>query len=659
MQPEILMTCGERRLMDSAAAGDRITLTVHWTDEIQQAWAKEGVNTLALARVVQSARRSLQRGDWSRLWELGEVPFSRRKAQMLLVIAKGLDRVNVQTFAQMPHGWSILYCLAQLTRTQLEDLIAEGLVHSRLKLSEARDLVRRFHSDKDRSSVKALNPTRRLEKLEAFIAATLDDWSPKQREWARAKLQEIVDDASASLKALFYPPAESYTTTGFALYDRWSDARVAPNEFVAVQTARSLATAAWLAAQSSANRSQQWGASDITASQGSITPTFSVLSLNAKQMVQLNSSLPLSQARTVWDLLGEEPGLGQSFTFVPKAVGENRLLQAETVFPDGRRVFASRSFAIYDPVNGGTECGSDSSTIALYHFNANYGATLSPQQQTLPVTFNNLIVGRSYTFTFGPHCTAFTSGSTSIPSPTGPVHFVADATSAQVSGSSSYDGALQEYLMEDASPNHHDLTIHGNVTLADNTTWMNTYPNSGKKVARFANAGDYIQALIPACEIVPPAGCPNPQPHPLTIEAWIYPRAYKTDGPGHSQDVVSLYGTYNNSTSASQWKVYYTPYRSPDAPEVDVNPSVPFNNSQWHQYVALNSWHKIVITFETTPLTKLYIDGVLRATSSAAPISGFAGDWTLTLGNFDGDIDEVRISSCVRTPQAACAPCQP
>ena len=162
-----------------------------WADEIKRAWAEGSANTLALARVVRSARRSLQRGEWSRFWESGTMPFSRRKAQMLVVIAGGLEWVNAQTFAQMPHGWSILYCLAQLDQSELETLIAEGSVHPRLKLSEAKQIVARFRPGKRRTAGSGINITRRFERLEHFIAATLAEWLPQQRQWAAAKLEEL------------------------------------------------------------------------------------------------------------------------------------------------------------------------------------------------------------------------------------------------------------------------------------------------------------------------------------------------------------------------------------------------------------------------------------------------------------------------------------
>jgi hypothetical protein len=77
----------------------------------------------------------------------------------------------------------------------------------------------------------------------------------------------------------------------------------------------------------------------------------------------------------------------------------------------------------------------------------------------------------------------------------------------------------------------------------------------------------------------------------------------------------------------------------------------------WRTRMTPNTWHKIKITVQlttslqtATTVTKLYVDDQLagNATSSTNP-SPFKSDaWTLTLGDFVGDYDEVRISNTLR-----------
>ena len=194
--------------------------------------------------------------------------------------------------------------------------------------------------------------------------------------------------------------------------------------------------------------------------------------------------------------------------------------------------------------------------------------------------------------------------------------------------------ATNNNLFLDATTNHYDLTIYGRVDLATNATWMRSPTGS---VARFFNAGGYLFASIPSAQILPTNGAQ------LTIEARIYPRAYKGDG----QNIISLWGTYS-APNYSQFALYYQAGMSPDAPRVWANCCPMLDNSTWSQYVSLNTWHQLKITFDSSGVTKGYIDGTLRASTNNPVQYNVPNPWQLTLGNFDGDIDEVRISNIVR-----------
>ena len=189
----------------------------------------------------------------------------------------------------------------------------------------------------------------------------------------------------------------------------------------------------------------------------------------------------------------------------------------------------------------------------------------------------------------------------------------------------------------DASGNGYNLTKSGNVTLTNNANWMRSPTGY---VARFQNPGDQLALQstqqIPDSVILPGNG-PSPQ-HPLTIEARIYPRAYKGDG----QQILGLFQDFD-----TQWNVYL--YAAADlAPTGVANTNKFFSPTQWNQFVALNTWNQVRITFDTNGLTSLYLNGTLRGTSTTAPHYERLNSWILTLGNFDGDIDEVRISNIVR-----------
>jgi hypothetical protein len=69
--------------------------------------------------------------------------------------------------------------------------------------------------------------------------------------------------------------------------------------------------------------------------------------------------------------------------------------------------------------------------------------------------------------------------------------------------------------------------------------------------------------------------------------------------------------------------------------------------SQVVSYLTPYTWHQIKITF-ANGTTRVYVDDVSVGTSNTAPVYDLADPWILTLGNFDGDLDEVRISKTLR-----------
>jgi hypothetical protein len=60
--------------------------------------------------------------------------------------------------------------------------------------------------------------------------------------------------------------------------------------------------------------------------------------------------------------------------------------------------------------------------------------------------------------------------------------------------------------------------------------------------------------------------------------------------------------------------------------------------------MALNTWHHIQITLDPSGGSQVRIDDAPAGNLlSTAPSYGGSQDWVLTLGNFDGEIDELRI----------------
>jgi len=185
----------------------------------------------------------------------------------------------------------------------------------------------------------------------------------------------------------------------------------------------------------------------------------------------------------------------------------------------------------------------------------------------------------------------------------------------------------------DSSGHGYTLTSHGNAMLTNNANWMMSPTGS---VARFQNVGDYLEITnIPDSNVLAASSAL------LTIEARIYPRAYK------DVDQALLLFTLDQDYDAN-WSIYYTP-PTPNFPQIEgPQASLLLNGTNWPQVITANTWHSLKITLDGAGTSRVYVDGTLQGSSSTAPNYGRSGNWTIRMGDFDGDIDEVRISNVLR-----------
>ena len=135
------------------------------------------------------------------------------------------------------------------------------------------------------------------------------------------------------LSGLTFP--HDYATEGaYAPYDVWADAYNLTTEFVNPQQGRSLATVAYLMAMTSL-KNQAWKPSAAT-----VKLDKARVSVGGTATASLSASgLDLSGAQIVWEARSQEPVMGSSLQITPTYIGRY-WVEAEAVFPDGRRVFA-------------------------------------------------------------------------------------------------------------------------------------------------------------------------------------------------------------------------------------------------------------------------------------------------------------------------------
>ncbi|HWA26510.1 MAG TPA: glycoside hydrolase family 9 protein [Lacunisphaera sp.] len=179
------------------------------------------------------------------------------------------------------------------------------------------------------------------------------------------------------LAALTFP-RDSAGTSPFPFYDRWTDTHNVTTEFVHLDQGRSLASLAFLAAQT-AYKTQAWknGTAEIAGLPAQLSAGATVTASLAA------SGLDLSGATIVWEAAGQPATFGPTFTFTTSGNGE-QWVEAEAALPDGRRVFAVKNFvtdngkpAVTIDATDATASFADKNDVATYTFTRN-GDTSSP-----------------------------------------------------------------------------------------------------------------------------------------------------------------------------------------------------------------------------------------------------------------------------------------
>jgi hypothetical protein len=149
---------------------------------------------------------------------------------------------------------------------------------------------------------------------------------------------DYLNNYKSELGALCFPQ-DGAATAPYPCYDRWADAFNVTTEFTIVDQGRALAGAAFLAALTPL-KTQAW-----QPAVAQITGLPAEISTNAPVTATLNvPGTSLANARIVWEARGQEPAFGESFTFAPTNHGA-QWVEAEVQWPDGRRAFATASFA--------------------------------------------------------------------------------------------------------------------------------------------------------------------------------------------------------------------------------------------------------------------------------------------------------------------------
>jgi hypothetical protein len=82
--------------------------------------------------LLEAAKAELEHGEWSAMFQTGELPFDKRTAERLIVISCSDNIRNATHVSHLPIHWGTLYELAKLTDEQFDNGIQSGTINPQM-----------------------------------------------------------------------------------------------------------------------------------------------------------------------------------------------------------------------------------------------------------------------------------------------------------------------------------------------------------------------------------------------------------------------------------------------------------------------------------------------------------------------------------------------
>ncbi len=442
-------------------------------------------------------------------------------------------------------------------------------------------------------------------------------------------------------------PSDSDAQSPYPLYDRWGNAFNTTTEPVISDLARSFAVSSWLMASSSLAE-QEWRAAEAYIdgiAADSRYGSVSTATLNAPE-------LDLSEATIVWESSQGDIHYGESFEF-HRTQAELAWIEAEAYLPDGRRVFATielevtpappvlvlgENLQIHQPQSGlrlETDIESSSPSEITWSIVSGPGP-LSFSDPHAANTDVYLAAPGLYTLRASVSADGFVTEEEIqievLPALKPPALGTTLRADEHTVAHYGFDGNGS-----DSSGNAYHLQTQGRVDFAsDNLAWMQ---RPGGSVARFREVGDQLTITMPDSEILPSEG------GILCIEARLFPRDFLGYGVSNL-GVLSLKQNWDTSLELVDRK-----WETPELPRVQVGNEVVVFDSEWGGQLTSFTWSALTMQIDSHGYCEVYINDHLVKSLQVNMNASRTNDWTLTIGNFDGDIDELRISTVLRAGQ--------
>jgi hypothetical protein len=173
------------------------TVQKRWIEAINEAFGFSTGWALKAGTLLTEAKAQLGHGQWGCLFGAGKLKFGQRTAEMLMEVARHPSFQKSKNFASLPKAWSALHALSKLPEDVVDQAIANGSVHSEMRLSDARRLVRSALKREGSSSQSRFDLIRQGKRVSQYLRLEVARWPAEHHQ----QLAELLQTAALDLLA--------------------------------------------------------------------------------------------------------------------------------------------------------------------------------------------------------------------------------------------------------------------------------------------------------------------------------------------------------------------------------------------------------------------------------------------------------------------------
>jgi hypothetical protein len=111
-----------------------------WVTRISTAWRENLTSIFETGNLLEAAKAELKHGEWTAMFQNGELPFDKKTAERLIAISTSDNVRNGAISPHLPIAWTVLYELTKLTDEQFANGIESRAINPQMRNKDVKAL---------------------------------------------------------------------------------------------------------------------------------------------------------------------------------------------------------------------------------------------------------------------------------------------------------------------------------------------------------------------------------------------------------------------------------------------------------------------------------------------------------------------------------------